>query len=514
MHELISKYNHSSHPNMNIDMERLKDHLKRHQTQELTNYMGGASSSPSPFLMPAEFYKSLLASAVLQQQQKCDAIRFYSQTPSPIPATSSTPSPSSARSHLPSNLLFSSAAAAAVCVAAAESASAAAKRGQQVKTEREEPEPQAPQGDASHEEEQQQQYQQHVLEKSSGRQHKPHSSSNNNNNNNNSYSWSSNNNEVVATTPPTPPIEGNATQATSVSAINLNQTQPASQTRPNFGSSIKSPPESDNANANAATTTNATSAAATCKSQEHHSDSSPNSRAASVASAAAAAAAAAANMPIGGVQGQNPTQGLVHWMSAVMAEHMTGQTHHDPTAAVGMHYMWNGNVDHAKDISDYNLWPPTPRSHQHASEHHPMSLKQEYEAKMNDHHHNQLQKGHFLDDNRLEHHAVAGQGGLGLGSAANGGAGGGASGGGNSSLGAPSHHGNHVSAAAAAAAHHHNSAVAAASAAASLLVVPQPINASKMGGGQSAVGAGASGHAPGGGSGRKYQCKMCPQVSP
>ncbi|XP_065372428.1 zinc finger protein rotund-like [Calliphora vicina] len=50
------------------------------------------------------------------------------------------------------------------------------------------------------------------------------------------------------------------------------------------------------------------------------------------------------NMPIGGVQGQNPTQGLVHWMSAVMAEHMTGQTHHDPTA-VGMHYMWNGNMD-------------------------------------------------------------------------------------------------------------------------------------------------------------------------
>lgn len=35
---------------------------------------------------------------------------------------------------------------------------------------------------------------------------------------------------------------------------------------------------------------------------------------------------------------------------------------------------------HAKDIGDYNLWPPTPRSHQHASEHHPMSLKQEYEV--------------------------------------------------------------------------------------------------------------------------------------
>ncbi|XP_033236520.1 zinc finger protein rotund isoform X4 [Drosophila pseudoobscura] len=507
MHEVISKYNHTSHPDrdMDMDMERLKDHLKRHQTQEVTHYMG-ASSSPSPFLMPAEFYKSLLASAVLQQQQqqKCDAIRFYSQTPSPILASSATPSPSSARSHLPTNLLFSSAAAAAVCAAAAESASASAKRSHQVKTEQDEQEPQEPQGDVSQEEEQ------HVIEKSTGRQHKPHS--NNNNNNNNSYSWSSNNNEVVPTTPPTPPIEGNATQATSVSAINLNQTQPASQTRPNFGSSIKSPPEPANA-----TTTAATSAAATCKSQEHHSgsgsgsssSSNPNSRAASVA--AAAAAAAAANMPIGGVQGQNPTQGLVHWMSAVMAEHMTGQTHHDPTAAVGMHYMWNGNVDHAKDISDYNLWPPTPRSHQHASEHHPMSLKQEYEAKMNDHHHNQLQKGHFLDDNRLEHHAVAGQGGLGLGSAANGGAGGGTSGGGNSSLVAPSHHGNHVSAAAAAAAHHHSSAVAAASAAASLLVVPQPINASKMGGGPGGVGAGTGGHAPGGGSGRKYQCKMCPQ---
>lgn len=49
-------------------------------------------------------------------------------------------------------------------------------------------------------------------------------------------------------------------------------------------------------------------------------------------------------MPVpGGVQGQNPTQGLVHWMSAVMAEHMTSNSHHDP--AVGMHYMWNGAVD-------------------------------------------------------------------------------------------------------------------------------------------------------------------------
>lgn len=53
---------------------------------------------------------------------------------------------------------------------------------------------------------------------------------------------------------------------------------------------------------------------------------------------------AAGAMPVGSVQGQNPTQGLVHWMSAVMAEHMTSSnTHHDPT--VGMHYMWNGGVD-------------------------------------------------------------------------------------------------------------------------------------------------------------------------
>lgn len=50
-----------------------------------------------------------------------------------------------------------------------------------------------------------------------------------------------------------------------------------------------------------------------------------------------------AAMPVGGVQSQNPTQGLVHWMSAVMAEHMTSNSHHDPT--VGMHYMWNGGVD-------------------------------------------------------------------------------------------------------------------------------------------------------------------------
>lgn len=74
--------------------------------------------------------------------------------------------------------------------------------------------------------------------------------------------------------------------------------------------------------------------------------------------AAAAAAAAAVNMPIGGVQGQNPTQGLVHWMSAVMAEHMTGQTHHDPGAAVGMHYMWNGNVDVSMRLTHHSCVSP------------------------------------------------------------------------------------------------------------------------------------------------------------
>lgn len=60
-----------------------------------------------------------------------------------------------------------------------------------------------------------------------------------------------------------------------------------------------------------------------------------------------------ATMPVGGVQGQNPTQGLVHWMSAVMAEHMTGNTHHDPT--VGMHYMWNGGVDVSIKIISFNI---------------------------------------------------------------------------------------------------------------------------------------------------------------
>ncbi|KAI8045175.1 hypothetical protein M5D96_001354 [Drosophila gunungcola] len=357
MHELIGKY---SHP----DMDMLKDQLRR------GSFTPGPAA-PSPFLMPAEFYKSLFASAVLQQQQQQQQQhKFHAGMACPSPAPSL--SPSSGRSHPPT----------AACVA--ESGDG------QVKTELEEPDQETLENEG-HEEQRPPENGKHPT------RHKPHS-------NNNGYSWSSsNNNEVVSNnnhhpaTPPTPPSEATATQATSVSAINLNQAQPASQARPNFGSSVKSPPTE----ADAVT-------AATCKSQESSSSNPPpgpthnpdpsaaqtaSSNPTAAAVAAAAAAAAAANMPIGGVQGQNPTQGLVHWMSAVMAEHMTGQTHHDPTGAVGMHYMWNGNVDHAKDISDYNLWPPTPRSHQHASEHHPMSLKQEYEAKMNDHHHNSLQKG-------------------------------------------------------------------------------------------------------------------------
>lgn len=58
-------------------------------------------------------------------------------------------------------------------------------------------------------------------------------------------------------------------------------------------------------------------------------------------------------MPVGGVQSQNPTQGLVHWMSAVMAEHMTSNSHHDPT--VGMHYMWNGGVDVSRYLISFTI---------------------------------------------------------------------------------------------------------------------------------------------------------------
>lgn len=70
---------------------------------------------------------------------------------------------------------------------------------------------------------------------------------------------------------------------------------------------------------------------------------SPSSVTLATTSSSAIATAGGTTMPVGGVQSQNHTQGLVHWMSAVMAEHMTSNSHHDPT--VGMHYMWNGGVD-------------------------------------------------------------------------------------------------------------------------------------------------------------------------
>ncbi|XP_055634453.1 zinc finger protein rotund-like isoform X2 [Toxorhynchites rutilus septentrionalis] len=148
-------------------------------------------------------------------------------------------------------------------------------------------------------------------------------------------------------------------------------------------------------------------------------------------------------MPVpGSVQGQNPTQGLVHWMSAVMAEHMTSNSHHD-SAAVGMHYMWNGPVEAKMNAVDHH--------------HH--------------HHHSSLQKGHMIDDGRLlDHHGMQSAQMSQIYGAR-----------GASSNGSPG--GPHM---------HPNSAA--------LLVVPQPINATKIGA------------ALPNGTGRKYQCKMCPQI--
>ncbi|XP_060533972.1 zinc finger protein rotund isoform X2 [Cylas formicarius] len=145
--------------------------------------------------------------------------------------------------------------------------------------------------------------------------------------------------------------------------------------------------------------------------------------------------------PQPGSMGGQGAQGLVHWMS-VMAEHM------DPAVS---HYMsWNQEQcgQHGKD--DYPNWGRNP-----------MGMgKQGYESKMNDH--NQMQKVYGME----EHH-MTGTPGLYT------------SGRSTSSSSSPG--------------------VAGSSPA--LLVVPQPINATKMGGMQN-----------GGVQPRKYQCKMCPQV--
>lgn len=107
----------------------LKDRLRRRRAHNLGSYMDAlrsATPTPGAFLMPTEFYKSLFASAVLQQQQQqqSDVSHCYPQTPSPLSPlkaggtlSSSLSPPPTPHSHLSSNLLFS-----AVCVAAVESA--------------------------------------------------------------------------------------------------------------------------------------------------------------------------------------------------------------------------------------------------------------------------------------------------------------------------------------------------------------------------------------------------------
>uniref|UniRef100_A0A182T625 Uncharacterized protein n=1 Tax=Anopheles maculatus TaxID=74869 RepID=A0A182T625_9DIPT len=147
-----------------------------------------------------------------------------------------------------------------------------------------------------------------------------------------------------------------------------------------------------------------------------------------------------------------------------------------------MHVALSGQQcgQHTKDMDTYGGWP-TPRN--------PMSMKQGYEvAKMNPvdhhhhhhhHHHNNLQKGHMIDDGRLlDHHTM--QTGAAQMSQLYGARGSSSS---NSPGGGLTGHGG------------------ATNPATALLVVPQPINATKIG---------ATGLPNG--TGRKYQCKMCPQV--
>lgn len=113
----------------------LKDQLRRRRTQDLGSYMdalNAATPTSTPFLMPAEFYTSLFASAVLQQkqqqqQQQCESSRWYPQTPSPTPPTKAAAAATPPPAHLSSNLLFS-----AVCVAAVESAKRSQLKPQEV----------------------------------------------------------------------------------------------------------------------------------------------------------------------------------------------------------------------------------------------------------------------------------------------------------------------------------------------------------------------------------------------
>lgn len=118
---------------MSRRINMLKDQLRRRRAHDLGSYMDAlrsATPTPAAFLMPAEFYKSLFASAVLHQhqqhhKQQSDVSSCYPQTPSPLSPikaqggmlSSSLSPPPTPHSHLSSNLLFS-----AVCVAAAESA--------------------------------------------------------------------------------------------------------------------------------------------------------------------------------------------------------------------------------------------------------------------------------------------------------------------------------------------------------------------------------------------------------
>ena len=112
---------------------------------------------------------------------------------------------------------------------------------------------------------------------------------------------------------------------------------------------------------------------------------------------------------------------------------------------------------------------------------------------------NILISGHILDDGRLDHHAAGHQSQMSLygasgplrsasSNSSSPGGGGNVGAGVQGGIGNPSSGNN--------GGHPHGGTPAA------LLVVPQPINATKMG----------AGLTNGTGPGRKYQCKMCPQV--